>query len=81
MRCIFPCLQLIYFYMDVEKHDVHLFCFPFAFFGRSEMLVLHCLSPAETDGDRQSTKTEKRNEKNHPKQVKARSLRERGHPV
>lgn len=28
-------------------------------FGRSETLALHCLCPAETDGDRQSTKTEK----------------------
>lgn len=57
MRCIFPCLQLIYFYMDVGNHDVHFFSL---LFGRSETLVLHCLCPAETDGDRQSTKTEKK---------------------
>lgn len=58
MRCIFPCLQLIYFYMDVGNHDVHFFSL---LFGRSETLVLHCLCPAETDGDRQSTKTGKKN--------------------
>lgn len=61
MRCIFPCLQLIYFYMDVGYHDV-LFFFSLLF-GRSETLVLHCLCPAETDGDRQSTKTKKNNKK------------------
>lgn len=76
MRCIFPCLQLIYFYMDVGNHDVHFFSL---LFGRSETLVLHCLCPAEVDGDRQSTKTEKKNpnkKKNH--QVKAHCLREGG---
>lgn len=82
MRCIFPCLQLIYFYMDVGNHDVHFFSL---LFGRSETLVLHCLCPAETDGDRQSTKTEKKKpntkKKNPPKQVKTRFLRERGYPV
>lgn len=47
MRCIFPCLRLIYFYMGVEY--ITLF---FLSFGKSrlEMLVLHCICPAETDG-------------------------------
>lgn len=51
MRCIFPCLQLIYFYMGVEYITSFFLCF-----GKSrlEMLVLHCICPAETDRDRQT---------------------------
>lgn len=77
MRCIFPCLQLIYFYMDVGNHDVHFFSL---LFGRSEPLVLHCLCPAETDGDRQ---TEHKDRKKTPTKTAGQgplSKRE-GHPV
>lgn len=42
----------IYFYMGVEYITLY-----FLFFEKSrlEMLVLHCICPAETDRDRQST--------------------------
>lgn len=70
--------------MDVGNHEVHLFFS--LLFGRSESLVLHCLCPAEMDGDSQSTKdrkyTPKKKKNKHLKQVKARFLKERGgHPV
>lgn len=57
MRCIFPCLRLIYFYMGVEYMMLFFLCF-----GKSrlEMLVLHCIRPAETDRDRQSTNKDRR---------------------
>ncbi len=47
----------IYFYMGVEY--ITLF---FLFFEKSrlEMLVLHCICPAETDRDRQSTNKDRR---------------------
>lgn len=57
MRCIFPCLRLIYFYMGVEYIALFFLCFGKL---RLEMLVLHCICPAETDRDRQSTNKDRR---------------------
>lgn len=59
MRCIVPCLRLIYFYMGVDYIVLCiLFCFPCFEKLRLKMLVLHCICPAETDQEKQSTDEE-----------------------
>lgn len=82
MRCIFPCLQLIYFYMGVDyMHCVFLFFFPLLWESRLERLVLHCLRPAETDRHRQSTDGFTKTDGFSVQQDKTHFLRERVHPV
>lgn len=54
MKCIFPCLQLIYFYMGVDYIALCCFVwFSLALFwvggSKMEKLVLHCICPAETN--------------------------------